>query len=567
MPITIRTLIEGRDRPITASAEASVKHALEVMLRHDFTQLPVTDSNDAVLGMVTSDSILRALDAFRVEPHDLRVRDAMRQIDVYDPDDDITELLDGLRDSYAAVVVGSDKRIIAIVTGFDTAEHFRRQFEDLMLVQDIESAIKEHVQFAFARLGLAQDDIDVAIRRVGDPEDRVRAKIRDAVKLYAAKACNAAVDEGVLTSATVAVTGKSKAVTFDRLTLAQYIELLLSDQCWTVLHPIYDGMQQGTLRKLLNSVQRSRNAIAHFRGQLTALDRSHLRVCAEWFGQHSLPPTAPPVAATTVAVDNEEIDLVPAEESSDAGQGRYARLADWLMKRPGTETTVTLTFDEVEGLIQSPLPRSAFAHRSWWANDSVSHPQSVNWLDVGWRVANLNLTNRVVTFSRFEGRQGAYIGFFSAALNDLRTRASWGVAGQSPSGANWQVLAGMTVDGRQQVAILAWAFARRKRFRTELYIDSGDAASNKRLFDSLRANQTSIEAKVGQALTWERMDERRASRIAIYTDGTIQDSVSHLVKLRTWAVDTALVMHEALLEGVRTCGVSVNQAGAQISPV
>jgi hypothetical protein len=229
------------------------------------------------------------------------------------------------------------------------------------------------------------------------------------------------------------------------------------------------------------------------------------------------------------------------------------------MRRPAPETSVTVTFDEIEVLIQSPLPRSAFAHRSWWANDSVSHPQSVNWLDVGWRVANLNLTNRVVTFSRVEGRQGAYIAFFSAALNELRTRASWGVAGQSPSGANWQVLAGMTADGPQQVAILAWAFARRKRFRTELYIDSGDAAANKRLFDSLRSSQASIEDKVGQALTWERMDERRASRVALYTDGSIQDS-SRLVQLKTWAVDTALAMHQALLEEVRACELSVFRA-------
>src|SRR5262245_54823762 len=150
MPISIRTLIEGRDRPVTTGGAATVKDALEVMLRHDFTQLPVTDESEAVLGLVTSDSILRALGAFGVPPESLQVRDAMRQIEPFDPDDDIAELLDGLRDAYAAVVVGSDKRLMAIVTGFDTAEHFRRQFEDLMLVQDIETAIKEHILFAFS---------------------------------------------------------------------------------------------------------------------------------------------------------------------------------------------------------------------------------------------------------------------------------------------------------------------------------------------------------------------------------------------------------------------------------
>src|SRR5690348_4480819 len=108
MPITLRTLIEGRDRPVTAATSMSVQGALEIMLRHDFTQLPVTDANDAVLGLITSDSILRALGAFGVEPQQLHVRDAMRVIDTHDPDSDIAELLDTLRDDYAAVIAGAD---------------------------------------------------------------------------------------------------------------------------------------------------------------------------------------------------------------------------------------------------------------------------------------------------------------------------------------------------------------------------------------------------------------------------------------------------------------------------
>jgi CBS-domain-containing membrane protein len=68
MPITIRALIEGRDRPVTTSGNASVQEALELMLRHDFTQLPVTDAHGTVLGLTTSDSIVRVLGAFGAEP-------------------------------------------------------------------------------------------------------------------------------------------------------------------------------------------------------------------------------------------------------------------------------------------------------------------------------------------------------------------------------------------------------------------------------------------------------------------------------------------------------------------
>jgi hypothetical protein len=149
-----------------------------------------------------------------------------------------------------------------------------------------------------------------------------------------------------------------------------------------------------------------------------------------------------------------------------------------------------------------------------------------------------------------EGRQGIYIAFFSAALNDLRGRVPWGVAGQSPSGANWQVLAGLTAEGRQ-LAILAWAFARRKRFRTELYIDCGEAHANKRVFDSLRADQMAIEERIGGSLVWERMDDHRASRIAMYSEGSIHDPPDRLARLRSWAVEAAVTMHSCLAEQVR----------------
>jgi hypothetical protein len=312
-------------------------------------------------------------------------------------------------------------------------------------------------------------------------------------------------------------------------------------------------MRQEAMRTLLQRVQDSRNALAHFRGQLTAHERSNLKVCAEWFAMRTIPAgNAATVTDVVVVPPLGQTELSPVDESGEAAQGRYARLASWLNEQPASATDVTASFDEIEVAIESALPRSAFAHRSWWANDSVSHPQSLNWLDVGWRVANANLTNRTVTFTRIEGRQGAYINFFSLALRSLRERSDWEVAGQ-PTGSNWQLLVGIASEGRQR-GILAWTFARRRRFRTELYIDSGDVASNKRLFDALRAEHARIETSVGHPLTWERMEERRASRIASYMEGSIQDSPERLLELRDWAVQAALDMHDHLLAEARRLG-------------
>jgi hypothetical protein len=47
----------------------------------------------------------------------------------------------------------------------------------------------------------------------------------------------------------------------------------------------------------------------------------------------------------------------------------------------------------------------------------------------------------------------------------------------------------------------------------ELYIDRGDAAENKRIFDQLHSNKAQIEQAFGGHLVWERLDTKRASRI------------------------------------------------------
>ncbi len=66
MPFTVQQLIEGRQEPVTVSPHDTVKKALELMIEHDFSQLPVVDESRKALGIVTSDSILRALNNFGV---------------------------------------------------------------------------------------------------------------------------------------------------------------------------------------------------------------------------------------------------------------------------------------------------------------------------------------------------------------------------------------------------------------------------------------------------------------------------------------------------------------------
>jgi CBS domain-containing protein len=149
MPSTVQQLIEGCPKPVTVSPNDPVKRALDLMIEHDFSQLPVVDDSGRPLGMVTSDSIIRSLSNFGVTIDALRVSNAMVRAVKFRPEDDLFGLLDDLRDSYSALIVDGDGRLTGVVTSYDTTEFFRRRAEDIMLVEDIESALKEHVQAAF----------------------------------------------------------------------------------------------------------------------------------------------------------------------------------------------------------------------------------------------------------------------------------------------------------------------------------------------------------------------------------------------------------------------------------
>lgn len=86
----------------------------------------------------------------------------------------------------------------------------------------------------------------------------------------------------------------------------------------------------------------------------------------------------------------------PQRVSTPRGTGRSSRydpLRTFLETR--TEAAVELSFSEIDRMVGG-LPRSAYAHRPWWANDS-GHSQARAWLDAG-RQASVDWSSRTVRF-------------------------------------------------------------------------------------------------------------------------------------------------------------------------
>jgi hypothetical protein len=83
------------------------------------------------------------------------------------------------------------------------------------------------------------------------------------------------------------------------------------------------------------------------------------------------------------------------------------------------------------------------------------------------------------------------------------------------------------------------------RLRLEAYLDTGDKTLNKRLFDEFASSADRWNNAVGMELSWERLDDRRASRIAAYHPLALDDEVAREAA-RQWAVSALLTptVHE-----------------------
>lgn len=86
-------------------------------------------------------------------------------------------------------------------------------------------------------------------------------------------------------------------------------------------------------------------------------------------------------------------------------------------------------------------------------------------------------------------------------------------AGITPSTRPWI----QKSSGRSGVIFAYLIF--KDRAGVEVYIDTVDQEKNKKIFDLLYAEGATIESEFGDVLGWQRLDEKRASRVRKYIEG------------------------------------------------
>jgi predicted transcriptional regulator len=145
---SVKTIIAGKDFPICVSQRDKVEYALDLMSANDYSQLPVIDENKQPIGLVNANSILYRLVEFGTIDDNLMIGSVMGEFRSVDESDVISDVLEKLEKHAAVLVIDAENKLKAIITQYDVTEYFRRRAENIMLVEDIEQNIREHIQNA-----------------------------------------------------------------------------------------------------------------------------------------------------------------------------------------------------------------------------------------------------------------------------------------------------------------------------------------------------------------------------------------------------------------------------------
>ena len=143
-----------------------------------------------------------------------------------------------------------------------------------------------------------------------------------------------------------------------------------------------------------------------------------------------------------------------------------------------------------------------------------------------------------------------YRTYFQGLIDELREvhKFTNARAGQPQ---NWYTFA----SENSKVFKYSTSFAQDERVRVEVYIDCGDKSKNESLFDKLFQSKLEIEDRLGFELSWEKLENRRACRIAAYRDGDIDVDSETLADIKTWTVRNLLKFKEVFPAKVRQAQV------------
>lgn len=262
MPYPIARLLEGRKRPICIREDEKVRAALELMLGHDYNQLPVVDAQGHLKGIISEQTVLRTYyhSDGKVPLLDLPVTHCQEPIVTLTRDDDLLEVLELLqdRDNYAIVVVDQETPV-AILTHYDITQVFREVSVNQILVENVELTLRQYIEQVFCD----EESLRLALIATfgADKQDPTRP-VRD----------------------------------YTQIGFFDHIRIITEPKNWSKFGGVLEP--KDLFWALMNQVRTTRNQLAHFRGRPSEIQRDGLKAATDWLATRPTPaPLAPAVPA------------------------------------------------------------------------------------------------------------------------------------------------------------------------------------------------------------------------------------------------------------------------------
>jgi len=143
-------------------------------------------------------------------------------------------------------------------------------------------------------------------------------------------------------------------------------------------------------------------------------------------------------------------------------------------------------------------------------------------------------------------RGKSYQEFWTIFLEELKKRAPGITNAKKGLPQSWCSIGA----GRTGFAYSA-AFRTKGRFSVEVYIDTGEKEKNKQFFEQLHEQKNDIENELNMALSWERLDNARACRVAVYCEGSIDTVEEELKELQNWAIENIIKFRDGFSKRIK----------------
>ncbi len=80
---------------------------------------------------------------------------------------------------------------------------------------------------------------------------------------------------------------------------------------------------------------------------------------------------------------------------------KYAPLEKYLRDLPAAQEEVKLSFTQIEGILKSKLPASAYEDERWWEHATEgNHVNARAWTSAGWKVVRVEVKRQRVRLAR-----------------------------------------------------------------------------------------------------------------------------------------------------------------------